>query len=50
MAKRNKKWGGKTIAGPSNRSKGQSNGKRRALKAIETRTRNEGRRACQEDR
>ncbi len=49
MAKRNKKWGAKTIEGPANRSAKHSNGKRRGLKAIETKTRREGKRACRED-
>ena len=48
MAKKNKKWGGKTEAGPANRSASHSNGKRRLLKRIETGTRREGRKACQE--
>jgi hypothetical protein len=46
--KRNKSWGDKTIAGPANRSAKYSNGKRRELKAIETRARRQGKRACQE--
>jgi len=50
VSKANKSWGDKTIAGPANRSKGHSNGKRREVKAIETRTRREGKRACQEQK
>ncbi len=48
MAKRNKSWGDKTIAGPANRSKGHSNGKRREVRAIEKRTRREGHKVCKE--
>ena len=40
--------GAKWMAGPANRSKGHSNGKRREIKAIETRTRQEGKAACRE--
>jgi len=43
---RNKSWGDKTVAGPANRSKGHSNGKRRETKAIETRERRRGKDAC----
>ena len=45
---RNKKWGDKTIQGPAYRSAGHSNGKRRGLKALETRTRQAGKAACRE--
>jgi hypothetical protein len=47
-AMKNKKWGAKTIAGPANRSKGHSNGKRREVRAAEKRTRREGRKAARE--
>jgi hypothetical protein len=42
-----KKWGEKTITGPGTRSCKHSNGKRRALKVVETRERREGKKACQ---
>lgn len=42
------RFGAKWRAGPANRSKGHSNGKRREVRAIEKRTRREGRSACQE--
>ena len=47
--KRNKSWGDKTVEGPANRSAKHSNGKRRGLKAIETRERRRGKAACQGD-
>ena len=46
---RNKSGGDKTVAGPANRSKGFSNGKRREVRAIEKRERRRGRDACRED-
>jgi hypothetical protein len=42
--------GEKWMAGPANRSKGHSNGKRREVRAIEKRTRREGKDACKETR
>ena len=49
MAKSNRKRGDKWMAGPANRSKVYSNGKRREVRAIEKRTRRAGKAACQEN-
>ena len=48
MTMKRSRHGAKWMEGPCTRSRKHSNGKRRGIKAIETRTRKECRKACQE--